>query len=486
MPSKGLKAWVVGISSLTGSAFGIKELVTKNNPLPPPPHIDTKAPSIGLVNAKQISEGSGHFDLSLPQNTIPTHQNNESQFTDNDELIYSRRKEDVRKEAKESLNRLKDYTFKLFFPCGIGTGWILDYQLPDKEGEYPTTWYIGTNAHVVNSFRFAENPYEQKLPYYTGETNRLRWINKDRDYSKVELWTAESCDAVRKYGYLELGLSKPETGEKFKQEYGLIHSRKMKEPRLFYMPYNFLKRNSYQGIPEYHYRDFAVLEIEFNDQQAAKELTNNFAEKYKVDSTNAINIFSKPLDSRYSLDKLSDVDNNFYSVAYPHTLKNKYMPAVSFDEKTAEASNLTKEMYYLTKDRIRGYVDAKKLEDKFPSLKTKWDGKDLSEIGHLYWINKFAMEGGSSGSLYTDGDGNVLGVKRLAEWVDSKHSGIVPLRSNEIRKDGVLFSPKYDLILGSENQYSSYKQQVERYITKYGKRTWLSARNWEHKTRNSL
>ncbi|AFN65396.1 hypothetical protein WEN_03075 [Mycoplasma wenyonii str. Massachusetts] len=476
----GWKAWVIAVPTVTGSAFGLKELITRNSLLPPPQK-DIQAPSVGLVNQEQRREEEV-IGLSLSQDTIQSSQEDVINLADDDEYIYSRRKGDVRKEAKEALDRLNDYSFKIFFPCGIGTGWILDYQLTD-DGKYPTTWYIGTNAHVVNSFRFSDNPYDQRLPYYTGETNKLRWMNDKVNYSDVELWTGKSCRAVKGYGYLDIGLSKPETGEKHRPEYGFIRSKKIKEPKLFYMPYNFLKPNASLGIPDHNYRDFAVLEIEFSDPETAKELTNDFANKYKVDSTNAINIFANPIDSKYSLEKLDDANENFYTVAYPHTQKDKYTPAVNFDVQKAEASNLTKEMYYLSGERIRGYVDAKKLEDRHPSLKTEWNGKELSEVGHLYWINKFALEGGSSGSLYTDKDGNVLGVKRLAEWVVSNHSGIVPLRSNEIKKDGVIYSPKYDLILGSENQTSSYKQQVERYITKYGKRTWLSAREWKHKSK---
>ncbi|WP_181454166.1 hypothetical protein [Mycoplasma wenyonii] len=43
MSSNSLKAWVFGISSLTGSAFGLKELITKNNPLPPPTNRHTSS-----------------------------------------------------------------------------------------------------------------------------------------------------------------------------------------------------------------------------------------------------------------------------------------------------------------------------------------------------------------------------------------------------------------------------------------------------------
>ncbi|PYC99513.1 hypothetical protein B4U78_016625 [Microbacterium esteraromaticum] len=51
---------------------------------------------------------------------------------------------------------------------------MLDYEIPEKKDKYPTVWYIATAAHVINGYKFAENPYEQELSSPLEETKMLR------------------------------------------------------------------------------------------------------------------------------------------------------------------------------------------------------------------------------------------------------------------------------------------------------------------------
>ncbi|RAO94971.1 hypothetical protein DNK47_02210 [Mycoplasma wenyonii] len=61
-------------------------------------------------------------------------------------------------------------------------------------------------------------------------------------------------------------------------------------------------------------------------------------------------------------------------------------------------------------------------------------------------------------------------------------SSVIPLRGKERRGEESIKSPEYDLLLGAPNQKSSYRKQVDT----YGKNTWLKARGWQHKYKNSL
>ncbi|OAL10329.1 hypothetical protein A6V39_02730 [Candidatus Mycoplasma haematobovis] len=83
------------------------------------------------------------------------------------------------------------------------------------------------------------------------------------------------------------------------------------------------------------------------------------------------------------------------------------------------------------------------------------------------------MNCGVSGRLVIDGNGYILGVKSLAS-ANKDRSLVVQLRSEELNNDRIK-TPKYDLVVGGgEDQTSSYKEQVVKYILNEGRRTLLS------------
>ncbi|PYC99514.1 hypothetical protein B4U78_016630 [Microbacterium esteraromaticum] len=98
----------------------------------------------------------------------------------------------------------------------------------------------------------------------------------------------------------------------------------MEEPKLFYAAFDLFDKNPELGIEENNYKDFAVLEIKFKDPEYAKQVTNNFAGKYNVDSTDAINVFAKPLDEKYDTETIQKLDENFFELGYPKGNKGKY------------------------------------------------------------------------------------------------------------------------------------------------------------------
>ncbi|OAL10419.1 hypothetical protein A6V39_03215 [Candidatus Mycoplasma haematobovis] len=383
----------------------------------------------------------------------------------------------IKEEARKAFETMNDYSFRIFSACTIGTGWVLDYEIP-KEGHYPTTWYIATNAHVVNEFRFVDNPYGQELPIPAEDTKVLRNKYKNMGFSNLKLNNKTTCDASKNYGYFDLNLSKPENGYQLKSNLGAIHNKKMKEPKLFYVPINFLEKDESVGIKENNYRDFAVIEIEFINEDYAREATRDFYSKYPVGSKDAINVFGAPLDKQKTWSQIENSIDNYYSLAYPQKKNDPFAYSINFDESSGEASKLTKDRHGISDGKIvHGHVNAVTLESKWPFVMTEWNGKKLNSVGHFYLLENFSMPGGSSGALYIDKNGSILGIKRLGEWEVTNHSWVVPLRSSEIVKDGVIQSPAYDLILGgAPRQKTSYKQQIER----YGKKTFLSESGWKH------
>ncbi|AFN65176.1 hypothetical protein WEN_01915 [Mycoplasma wenyonii str. Massachusetts] len=404
-------------------------------------------------------------------------------------------RERIKAEAKQALDKIHEYTFRIFSPCGAGTGWILDYQLPEGNKKYPTVWYIATNAHVIKNLKFSDNPYHQEMNTSVARNRRLRYAYWRNRYEHLSLWDDATCEPANRYGYFDLSLSKSNLGPKMGLDKGMYFNEKILEPRLFYVATNFLKEDESVGVKKENYRDFAILEIEFKDEDYARQVTDGFADKYKVDSTDAINVFAKPLESRYSLEDLKNYDENLYNLGYPGSYmgkKEKFAHHDNFNEEALEAAKLAGDRYNWYYDageqRTFGFLDAKRISRG----EKKWAGKTKTRVGHFYMVREHKWQNlspGSSGSMYTDKDGNMLGVKSVREASESggKHSFITPLRSDRINKGekGTLLSPAYDLIKGVDGQISSYKSQVETYVLNKNRNTWLNARHWEHITNDN-
>ncbi|PYC99511.1 hypothetical protein B4U78_016660 [Microbacterium esteraromaticum] len=107
----------------------------------------------------------------------------------------------------------------------------------------------------------------------------------------------DTCKSIERTGYMDLNLSKQDTGMSRKADHGGISLGEMEEPKLFFSAFNFLGKDSPAG--RNHFADFAVLEITFTNEDVAKRVTDNFAIKYKERPQDVIDVFSPPIEKKY-------------------------------------------------------------------------------------------------------------------------------------------------------------------------------------------
>ncbi|RAO94972.1 hypothetical protein DNK47_02215 [Mycoplasma wenyonii] len=377
-------------------------------------------PEHAFISEFVSSEESKHnFPTFETFDSVPTLET-VSQEEENHNLDSIDTKRFDKEIADKVFEKLDDYSFRIFWSCGVGTGWILDYEIPEGKDKYPTVWYIATAAHVINGYKFAENPYEQELSSPLEETKMLRRRLAHRThyylpwYARLSMWDhgTTTCDISNRYGYSDLNIVKASNGAELKGEYGGWLNKRIEEPKLFYAAFDLFDKNPELGIEENNYKDFAVLEIKFKDPEYAKQVTNNFAGKYNVDTTDAINVFAKPLDEKYDTETIQKLDENFFELGYPKGKKGKYSQSKSWDEEKGESYKLLNKHWDLhyspEQKKIRGFGNANK-----GLYKVTWNGKRRTDIGHFHLLGinqKYRLEGGASGSLFVDKNGDLLGI----------------------------------------------------------------------------
>lgn len=157
----------------------------------------------------------------------------------------------------------------------LGTGWILDYKLEDNSS-YPTTWYIATNAHVIQNL---------KVPNDIISPERYEHGNQFNNTNYLEIKTVKDPKIGQKIPMLssfeENTLSAEIPPVNLKTIF--IGTDIMKTS-----PSDFTTSGKWQDTEEY--LDFAVMEIKFKDSEEAKKMTQNYVEetdrhfKYKKSS----------------------------------------------------------------------------------------------------------------------------------------------------------------------------------------------------------
>ncbi|PYC99610.1 hypothetical protein B4U78_015745 [Microbacterium esteraromaticum] len=97
---------------------------------------------------------------------------------------------------------------------------------------------------------------------------------------------------------MDLNLSQQDNVADRKVEQGGISLGEMEEPKLFFAAFDFMDK---EIGGKNHFVDFAVLEVNFKNEEVAKKVTNNFAnkERYKNGSKDVINVFSPPIEKKY-------------------------------------------------------------------------------------------------------------------------------------------------------------------------------------------
>ncbi|RAO94803.1 hypothetical protein DNK47_03110 [Mycoplasma wenyonii] len=460
-----LKWGVISVTSLSGIALGTYKL---SNWAQPTDLIQQARGVLPPPQEKSVPLGSQISNLS--SELVTQDQANDSNLSPEEK---ERRR--IKKEADSAFSKLDDYTFKLFSSCNVGTGWILDYVLPKEKGKYPLIWYIATNAHVVNHWLFDNsNPYSQKLPIAPNKSKHQSYYNWYS--SKFPLHSSQSCYFKKTQGTFDLNLSKQPDGEALKSDWGAVnYLKKMKQPKLFWVAVDLFDIDLNMGVLDKNFKDFAVMEIEFNDEDSAREITRGFADKYTVESTEAINIFGKPLD----IHNLESNNQNFYSLGYPSKASSRFSYVKGWDEETLSGEKLStdpRNRYpIISGNKLKGHVASDWYKNP------EWAGENHHNFGHFYLLEGFPLGKGASGSMSIDGKGNLIGLKTKGEeGVQGNYSMITPIRSEKLIIEGNFRTPKYDLILGAEKQKSSYREQVEQHILEKGNKTWLSERGWKH------
>ncbi|OAL10330.1 hypothetical protein A6V39_02735 [Candidatus Mycoplasma haematobovis] len=444
-----------------------------------------------IIDESRKTVGLGDSDNGSPWPTKYKYLSNNNRH---DFLLkpYSEQEKKVKRaEAERIYETLNDFTFKFFMPCGFGTGWILDYEIPKDPNKYPTKWYIATNAHVIWRINFEDNPYKQKLTKDKSWTEHLRTKYKE-EYEKVKNYSGpvrDKCKAVDKFGYVDFNISQGRTGIARKADVGGVVQKQINAPKLFYGAFNFLNPEvaANHQIPKNHFADFAVLEIEFTDPTVAKVATNDFVSKYK-NKPDAINVLGKPIEEKYEKkEDLWAARDNYYIFGYPIMVgTDKWVPTANFNNNTAIASHLFDWEYGPEEKakRYKGFVDVKDSGGYYHGSsrqKFNWNGEYYYEFGHRYKFRENPLAPGSSGAMYVDGEGTAVGmIVRTSgnKYGDNGNGGssswAQPFRSNGTVEVNGVKTPKYDLISGVEGQIGSYKQQVEEYILNQGRSTWLS------------
>ncbi|AEW45369.1 hypothetical protein MHC_02525 [Mycoplasma haemocanis str. Illinois] len=423
--------------------------------------------------------GNFYSPKSLVKVSSDFHNNTEKNNLFNTRFDESKLRHRSASGAEKILQKIKDYTFRIVTPCGSGTAWILDYAIPTGNAKYPTKWYIATNAHVISKYRFLSNEYKQILPISLEDTQyrRKHYGNKPLSW---EILNSSACELSQKYGFSEMLLYKEVSQE------NLVYYKQFKNPKLFYVPINFLgSRYSSNGRTwkyDNYYKDFAVIEIDINSEENAQKLTDNFYGKYapEKEKKEILNIFDKELMFKGD----SSFGDNYYISGYPAKADGEDLRISSnWDPSSKKGANLISggSKYHLLSiqnkwgEPIAGHIDVRKIDWHFQNTATIWNGKPHYDWGYNYLLDNTKMGGGASGSLVSDEEGNILGLYRMRD-VTEKWGFVEPLRSEGVYINSRIIVPKYDLIKGVIGQVSSYRQQLEKFHPNM--ETFLSKRNW--------
>ncbi|CCE66981.1 MIP family Ig-specific serine endopeptidase [Candidatus Mycoplasma haematominutum] len=268
-------------------------------------------------------------------------------------------------EKADIYKRIKDHTLKLSMPCQSGTGWLLDFEIPEDTWNYPTKWFIATNLHVINKFRFRENPYKVELPI-TDETVALnvpRYYNNitaDRlnsceasivnNTAQLILYTEEDSADAHRFGggygnryntqywyngsYPRWWQSHVLTYEPWSRTFSRVYTTTIDRPKLVYSAVNFLgDRYTVSGHTtnrENYFKDFGVMEVEFANADEARVMTNGVYDKYYRDIVHKtkgvyvteekklpVNFFAEELMSRYNAEELTRTEKRYFIGGYP-------------------------------------------------------------------------------------------------------------------------------------------------------------------------
>ncbi len=362
------------------------------------------------------------------------------------------------------LDQLRN-TFSLCFRsysggCAYGTGWILDYQLT-TDGSYPTTWYIATNAHVIQNLKI---PNEIISP--------VRYEIEDSPFTNTkELIIQRVKTEIVKFG---TDFDSSYNNNTYERVHIPITNLKTIFIGLDYLktkPDMFSKDGIWQDTEEYI--DFAVMEVKFNSANEAKIFTQNYVEdnsrhfKYRKESI--LKNYNLKISDGYSIIGFPDSAPNttpyfrpVYMASNRAAEMNANNPIVSDDK----FSNLASSPFYNTFNNSLGMFDA--------SLGLSFFGMDYRQAyGLNRWYNSWGLTypvdysnlgAGSSGSMLRDKEGYTVGIYFAADPRASigLSQALYCEGFNYQGKYGKFNLEGYDLIEGGfPNQKISYKDNLK-------------------------
>ena len=340
-------------------------------------------------------------------------------------------------------NQLKN-TFSLGFESegmayAFGTGWILDYQIPDN-GDYPTTWYFATNSHVIQNLKVANDLMSPER--YEPETEPFQ------NTKYLDLRTPKNP---------QIGQSIDHTGNRDQWLQALIPATNL---RTIFIGNDYLKTSpsdfSHQGnwASSEEYIDFAVLEVKFESPEQAKMITQDYVTetqrhfKYKQESLLKQGV--NPLNQGYSV------------IGFPATRQDAWWRPVELtssrsrsNEAPSAFTNLGSAPYYNSFVGKTGMFDA--------ALGLSFFGYNYREAyqlntfytssGLIYPVDYGNLGEGSSGSMLMDQNGFTTGIHFAAD--NSASMGFATALYSEGFNYGGRFNrynlQGYDLIDGNRN-----------------------------------
>ena len=341
----------------------------------------------------------------------------------------------------------------------FGTGWILDYQL-SEDGSYPTTWYIATNAHVIQNLKspndvlYSER-YESELEPYQNTLNLDMLTIKD---PKLDTQYHDTSDYKN---YLRAFIPAANVRTVF-----------VGNDFLTTKPSDFSSQGRWASSEEYI--DFAVLEVKFSTPEEAKSMTQNYVEEtdrhFKYRQNSLLNDNAQVLKDGYSVLGFPVVEKGTSTSFWRDLELKSSRPANLSDDQKNKFSNLSSSINYNSFENKTGMFDAALGLSFF-----NYDYREANSLttnyinwGLIYPLDYGNLGPGSSGSMLMDAEGYAMGIHYAIDKPAS--TGFSIALYNEGFSYGGKFNKYnlegYDLINGNvngkfPNQKKSYRQSLE-------------------------
>ncbi|WP_179850660.1 Ig-specific serine endopeptidase MIP, partial [Mesomycoplasma ovipneumoniae] len=414
----------------------------------------------------------------------------------------------------------------------FGTLGILDYQIP-QNNTYPLKWFFLTNGHVVNNLQIANDFHKDK--HYGRDISNYNDSDLRLNTQSITLTKLKQTVPLNTILPTSRNAS---TGDEYyntvkldiKEKNGRIYNNGLESPNLAgvvdqskprqkptqsmnvrtilmgsdvfkFKPSDFTDQQDLQNVDEF--LDFAIIEINFNNEWDAKQITEEFYNNHKSNSLK-ISEFNPFNSDQYS--KLEKTP--FYSLGYPGSKgdptisQNNYPTDFALREysvspwinKNFRLFNSTNENDPLINGgsefswsrSYRSFVNIPGISDYFITAPvmansfTKLDYFDQTDkqrkskkylnggLGTV--IDNYTASGGLSGSPVFFKDGQLYSVVYAS---DSQASANLTLNLRSYGYDykgyyGKYNLPKYDLIYGdtssdAQQQKSYWKALAELY-----------------------